>query len=79
MLNSMNDFVLLLVIYFLGLRLKIFIIYWYISMNSFQDKLELVIKKYLCKFHDSFPGIDCISNEQVLIGMSKYNYSHNYI
>ena len=48
-------------------------------MNSFQDKLELVIKKYLCKFHDSFPGIDCISNEQVLIGMSKYNYSHNYI
>ena len=52
---------------------------WYKSMKPFLDNLELVIKKYLWSLYDSFSSIDSISNEQVLIGMSKYIYSHNYI
>ena len=50
---------------------------WYKSMKPFQDNLELVINKYLCSLNDSFPGIDSISNKQVLSGMGKYNYSNN--
>ena len=38
-----------------------------------------VINKYLCSFHDSFPGIDYISNEQVLSSISKYNSANIYI
>ena len=78
-LNSMNEFLLLLVISFLRSRLKILRMSCYKSMKTFQDNLELVINKYLCSLHDLFPGIDSISNKQVLSGMIKYNYYHNYI
>ena len=46
-------------------------------MKPFRGNLVLVINKYLCILHISFPGIDSISNEQVLSGMSKYNSYHN--
>ena len=52
---------------------------WYKFMTPFQDKLQLVINKYFFQCHDSFPGIDYISNKEMLIGMSKYNYSHNHL
>ena len=62
-LNSMTKFLLFLVISFLGPRLKIFRMSWYTSMKQFKDNLELVIKKYLCSLHYSFPGIDSKSVE----------------
>ena len=52
---------------------------WYNSMNPFGYNLELVIKKYLCILHDSFPGIDYSSNYQLLSGIGKYNSSYNHI
>ena len=48
-------------------------------MTPFQDELVLVMEKYVCSLHDSFPGIDSISNEQLLNGIMKYNSSDNYI
>ena len=49
------------------------------NMKPFRDNFGLVIKKYLCSLHDSFPVMESISNEQALSGMSKYNSSYNYI
>ena len=48
-------------------------------MKPFRDNFVLVIKKYLCILYYSFPGIDSISNEQLLNGIMKYNSSDNYI
>ena len=67
----MNAFSLFLVIYFMGFRSKILRMSWYKCMTQFQDNLHLVIRKYLCHLHDSFPGIDYISNKQVLGGTSQ--------
>ena len=41
-------------------------------MTSFGHHLQLEIKEYLCPFNNSFPGIEMISNEEPLSGMSKY-------
>ena len=71
-LKSMNAFIISLVIYFMGSRFKILRMSWYKSMKPFQDNLELVMKKYLFSWHDSFPGVDTFSNDQVLSSMSKY-------
>ena len=49
------------------------------SMKHFRDNLVLVIKKYWYSLYYSFPGIDSISNEQLLNGIMKYNSSGNYI
>ena len=78
-LNSMDPFLLLLVIYCLGSPFKILKTSWYTSMKPFWDNLDRVIKKYLCSLHDSFPGVDSYSNIQVLCGMSRYISSYNYI
>ena len=43
----------------------------YKYLTSFQDNLELFIKKYLRHLRDSLPGTDYILNKQVLSGMSK--------
>ena len=51
----------------------------YKSMKPFRYNLDLVIKNMFFSLHDSFPGIEYISDKQVFSGMSKYNYSHNYI
>ena len=48
-------------------------------MTPFQDNLELVIKKYVCQCHSSFPGIYYNPKKEVLSGMNKYNYSHNHL
>ena len=77
--NSMNAFLISLVISFLGSQFKILRMSWYKSMKLFWDNLVLVINKYLWSLNHSFPGSDSISNEQVLSGTSKYNSSHNWI
>ena len=42
-------------------------------MKPFLNKMELVIKKYLCSWHDALPGVEYSSNDEVLSGiMSKY-------
>ena len=51
----------------------------YTSMKLFRYNPELVIKKYLFSLHYLLPGIDSISNEQVLSGMITYNYDYNYV
>ena len=71
-LNSINEFLLLLVMSFVGSQLKILRMSWYTSMKPFRTNLELVIKKYLCSWHDSFDGVDSSSNYQVLSVTSKY-------
>ena len=68
-----------MVISFVGSWFKILRMSWYTFMTLFWDNLLLVMKKYFCRLHDSFPGIDYNSNKEVLIGMSNYNYSHNHI
>ena len=51
-LNSMNAFILSLVIYFLGSRFRILSMSWHKSKKTFRDNIELVMKKYLCSLHD---------------------------
>ena len=62
-LNSMTIFILSLVIYFVGSWFKLLRMSWYKCMKPFRDNLQLAINKYLCPFHDSFPGIEYKSNE----------------
>ena len=45
---------------------------WYTSMKIFQNNLKLVMNKYFCKWHESFPGVDPYSNDMKFSGMSKY-------
>ena len=47
-LNSMNNFLISLVISFLGSGFNFLRKSWYASIKSFQDNLDLVIKKYIC-------------------------------
>ena len=68
----MTTLLVSLVIYFVGSGFKLFRMSWYECMTPFQDHLHLVINKYLWTFHNSFPGIEDISNEEQLGGMSKY-------
>ena len=70
-LNSMNPFILPLVTAFVGPLFKILRISWYKCITPFLDNLQLVMCKYLFHLHDSFPGINYISNKQVLSGTSK--------
>ena len=70
--NLMNPFLVSLVICFVGSQFKLLRMSWYKFMIPFWDHLHSVIKEYLCTFNDSFPGIDNISNEEPLSGMSKY-------
>ena len=44
-------------------QLKLLRITWYKCMTPFRHHLHLLIKKYLCPFHNSFSIIDNISNE----------------
>ena len=78
-LNSINLFLLLLVISFLRSQFKTLRMSWYKIMKPFRDILELVINKYFCSFNDSFPGVDSYSNDQVFSGISNYFSSYNYI
>ena len=67
----MTPFILSLVISFVGSGFKVFIMSWYKCMTQFLENIQMVIKKYLCQCHASFPGSDYISNEEVSSGMSK--------
>ena len=46
-------------------------------MKPFQTNLELVIKKYLCSWNDSFPGVESSSNDQMLSGTINYISFYN--
>ena len=48
-------------------------------MRPFLDNFELVINKYFCSFHNSFPGIYYSSKYQMLSEMGIYNYSYNNV
>ena len=78
-LKSMTPFILSLVIPFVGFKFKILRISWYKCMKPFRYNLQLIINKYLCQCHNSFPVIEYNSNQEVLSGMSKYNYSQNQL
>ena len=67
-LNSMNEFILLLVIYFMESWFKILRMSWYTSMKLFRDNLDLVIKKYFCSFHNSLPSIDPLQTNMCWLG-----------
>ena len=76
-LNLMNTFILLLVMSYMGSKLKILRISWYSIMKLFQTNLKLVIKKCFCSCHKSFPGFEYSSNYPVLSVTSKYISSYN--
>ena len=76
-LNSINAFLLLLVMSYVGSRFKLLRISWYIIMKLFRTNLKLVIKKYLCSLHESLPRVDCSSNDGMLSEMSKYLCLYN--
>ena len=78
-LNLMNSFLFLLVMSYMGSQLKILRISWYSSMKSFQTNLKLVINKFFCSWHESFPGVESSSNDLILRVMSKYISSYNLI
>ena len=79
----MTPFLVSLVIYFGGYPLKLLRMSWYKCMTSFRDKFQLVMKKYLCPFHDSFPGItedeDGNSFELSYSENRIYNYSNKFM
>ena len=78
-LNWIIDFLLSLVMSFVGSRLKILRMSWYTIIIIFWTNLELIIKKYLCRLHDALPGVDYSSNIQMLSGISTQMFSYNYI
>ena len=41
-------------------------------MKPFRTNLKLVIKKYLCIWHEYFPGVEYYSNDLMLSEISEY-------
>ena len=76
-LNSINDFLMSLVMSYVGSWFKLLRISWYRIMKPFVTNLKLVINKYLCRLNESFPGVDFYSNFFVSIEISKYISSYN--
>ena len=70
-LNSMIDFLLLLMMSYVGSVFKLLRMSWFISMKQFLTNLNLVINKYVHILHESFPGVDYYSNDIILIEISK--------
>ena len=77
-LNSMHAFLPSLVMLFVGSQLKILRMSWYSSMKPFKTNLNLSIKKYLLRWHQSLPEVDHYSNDTMLSVMSKYIYYYNF-
>ena len=71
-LNSINAFIMSLVITYMVSHIKLLYMSWYKNIKPFHFKLILVIKKYLCGMYDSFPGVDPSYNDLMLVGMGKY-------
>ena len=78
-LDSMNAFLLLVVMSYLGSRFKLLRMSWYRIMKPFRNHLKLDIGKYLCIWHKYFPGIDSSSNDLMLSGSIKNISSYNFI
>ena len=77
-LNSMNGFILSLLMSYVGSRFKLLRMHWCRSTKPFITNLKLVIKKHVCRLYDSFPGANYSSNNFMLSGMSKYICLYNF-
>ena len=73
-LNSMNDFLMLLVMSYVGKQLKILRMYWYSSMKPFQTNLYLVMNKFLCSWNVSLPEVYYYYNDMMLSVTGRYIY-----
>ena len=71
-LNSINAFLMSLVMSYVGSRFKLLTMSWYKNMIPFRTNFKLFIKKILCGVHDYFPGVDSSSNDDMLSRMSTY-------
>ena len=71
-LNSINAFIIALVMSYVVYSYNLLQMYWYKSIKPFQTKLKLVIQKYLCNMHASFPSVDSSYNDGMLNGMSNF-------
>ena len=71
-LHSINTFILLLVMSYVGSRVKLLMMSWYKTIKPFTTRLKFVIKKHLCGMHDYFPGVNYYSNDVMFSVMSKY-------
>ena len=70
-LNSINEFLLSLVMSYVGYCFKLLRMSWYKMMKPFRTNLKLVIKEYFCVMHDSYSGIDCYFIDFMSSGMGK--------
>ena len=71
-LNSMNNFLMSLVMSYVGLKFELLKMSAYTSMKPFWAKVKLYIKKYFSIWHESLPGVEFSSNNQMLRVTSKY-------
>ena len=76
--NSMDYFIMSLVVSYVGSWSKSLRVYWYRSIKPFRTNLKLVLKEYLCIWHESFPGVDSYSSDLMSSGMIKYTSSYNF-
>ena len=65
-LNSINSFLLSLVVSYVGYRFKLLRMFWYKSMKPLRTKIKLVINKYLCFMYADFPGVDSSDDDVIL-------------
>ena len=77
-LNSMNAFLLLLVMSYVVSHFKLLRMPWYRSMKPFRTNLQIFIKRHLCSLHYYFPGFENSSNNVMLIEMSRYICLYNF-
>ena len=59
----------------MGSVLKLLSMSWYKSMKPFQNNLKLVIKKYMCIWHEYLPGVDSSSNDIRLVSSQDTHFS----
>ena len=50
-LKSINDFIMSLVMSYVGSQFKLLRMSWYRIMKPFRNTLKFFIRKYLCSFH----------------------------
>ena len=71
-LNSINNFLLLLMMSYVVSHIKLISMYWCESMRPLRTNLRLVMQEIFFSLHYSFPGSDSSSNNFMLNEMIKY-------
>ena len=69
-LSSIDPFLMLLVMLFVGSFSKLSWISWYKNMKPFRSNLKLVINKYVCGMNSQFPIDKCSDNDFMLSNMT---------